>query len=376
MDSSYYDRQAASECKKLEGLMRRRADEDKLAARAEEAASKADIAATKASSSSQARSKISEAARKRNDAQKHREKAAKIAKDMADCQAKVHRHEGQAADARTKEARKTRESQEREQRKADRAQRDAEREREREVIAQRARELASQREVVRLRQRTDELEQALQAARQVAPHRIVALFMAGTPEASEDDAKPLRLDREIHEVDQKVRASEYRDQIRFETVQATHIRDILDALNRYDPDIVHFSGHGAGDALLFEGPDGRPQELSNEQLALLLTAVRKPVRLVVFNSCLSAAQAAMATNFIDAAIGMEEPINDETAKTFAGQLYDSLAAGTALARAFEQAKAQAAVLDDDSGRPRLYVRDGVDAEEMILVAPFEAQEAA
>jgi hypothetical protein len=103
---------------------------------------------------------------------------------------------------------------------------------------------------------------------------------------------------------------------------------------------------------------------------LLLQVARNPIRMVVFNACLSAEQAALATDFVDAAIGMEEPINDDTAKVFAGQFYGSLAAGNTVGNAFRQAAAQAQVLnEDDSGRPRLYVRQGVDADEIVLVAP-------
>lgn len=121
---------------------------------------------------------------------------------------------------------------------------------------------------------------------------------------------------------------------------------------------------------MFEGADGRPQALAGDQLALLLQVARKPIRLVVFNACLSAEQAALATAHVDVAIGMEEPINDDTAKVFAGQLYGSLAAGNSIGNAFEQATAQARIVNDDPrGSPRLYARIGVDPDEMVLVAP-------
>jgi CHAT domain-containing protein len=148
------------------------------------------------------------------------------------------------------------------------------------------------------------------------------------------------------------------------------VRDVIDGLNRFDPDVVHFSGHGDQRSLLFEGRDGRPHELRDDQLALLLQAARKPIRLVVLNACESAEQAALATDFVDAAIGMAAPIDDDTAKVFAGQFYASLAAGNSLASAFDQARVQARIVsDDDEAQPRLYVRDGVDADAMVLVAP-------
>lgn len=150
----------------------------------------------------------------------------------------------------------------------------------------------------------------------------------------------------------------------------TEIRDIIDGLNRFDPDVVHFSGHGDDHSLLFEGADGRPHELQDEQLALLLQVARRPIRLLLLNACLSAEQAALATDYVDAAIGMAESIADDTAKVFAGQFYGSLAAGNSLASAFEQARVQAHIVnDDEEGQPRLFTREGIDPSEIVLVAP-------
>jgi hypothetical protein len=367
MDPEYYDRQADQERKRLESHQKKIAQADAELAKAEAAADKADAAAQKATSASQARSKQSEANRHRAAAAKARTARAKASKAVSESQKKLGDYETRARDGRAKLDKKERDAL---KRADDHARRDAAKARqqlERESRAQAAREAAREREVIELRERTDELDGRLRAARLAAPKTVTVLFLAGTIEGGE---LPLRLDREIHEIDQKLRASEYREQVRFETQQATQIRDIIDALNRFDPEIVHFSAHGDRSSLLFEGPDGRPQSLSDDQLALLLQVARKPIRLVVFNACLSAEQAALATDYVDVAIGMEEAINDDTAKVFAGQLYGSLAAGNSIGNAFDQAAAQARVLNEDPlGRPRLYVRDGVDPAEMVLVAP-------
>lgn len=367
MDPEYYDRQADQERKRLDGHQRKVAQADADISKAEAAADKAEAAARKATSPSQLRSKQGEVDRHRAAAAKARDARAKASKAVRESQKKLGDYETRARDGRAKLDKKERDSR---KRTDDQSKRDAAKAKqalERESRAQAAREAGREREVVELRERTSELEDRLRAARLVAPNKVTVLFLAGTIEGAE---LPLRLDREIHEIDQKLRASEHREQVRFETQQATQIRDIIDALNRYDPEIVHFSGHGNRSSLLFEGPDGRPQALADDQLALLLQVARKPIRMVVFNACLSAEQAALATDYVDVAIGMEEPINDDTAKVFAGQLYGSLAAGNSIGNSFNQATAQARVVNEDaSGRPRLYARDGVDPDEMVLVAP-------
>lgn len=367
MDEAYYLRQAEQERKRQEGHQQKVSGADADIAKAEAAADKAATDAERASSPSFAKSKRSEVERQRAAARRAREARAKASKAVGESQRKINDYERKAREAASKQRKKADDARRRE---ADQARRTADqkrRDQQREDRQRAAREAAREREVIELHARTEQLEGQLRAARLAAPKEICVLFVAGTIEGGE---QPLHLDREIREIDKKILAAKYRDQIRFESLQATQIRDIIDGLNRYDPDIVHFSGHGDRDALFFEGSDGRPHELRDEQLALLLQVARKPIRLVVLNACLSAEQAALATDYVDAAIGMEESIHDDTAKEFAGQFYGSLAAGNSLANAFDQARIQAQVVnDDEQGRPRLFVREGVDPNHLVLVAP-------
>jgi hypothetical protein len=330
MDEGYYLRQAEQESKRLEGHQTKVSKADSDTSKAEAAVDKAMDAADKASSPGTAKSKRSEADRHRAAARRGREARAKASKDIATSQAKINGYEKKAREAAASLGKKEREGRKRDEERARRAVEEEKRSSQRNERDRAAQDATRQREVGQLRARTDELEQQLRAARLEAPKQICVLFVAGTIEGGK---LALHLDREIREIGLKVRASEYRDQVRFEQLQATQIRDITDGLNRFDPDIVHFSGHGDHRSLLFEGADGRPHELRDEQLALLLQVARKPIRLLVLNACLSADQAALATDYVDAAVGMEESIADDTAKVFAGQFYASLAAGNSLANA-------------------------------------------
>lgn len=359
MDESYYARKAAEERKRLDRYLKARADYENDAVKADRAALKAEQDATRTKSDFTRATKLREAGRKLDAATKSREKAAKAAKDAAGCQSKISDFETKASQARAKKIKKDDEIRKRDARRL-------EIDRQRAAREQAHIEQARQREVDQLHERTSVLESQLVAARAAAPNRITVLFLAGTPEGGAD---PLRLDREIREIDQRLRGSEYRDQIRFEQTMATQVSDIIDALNRFDPDIVHFSGHGDRGNLLFEAADGRPHALRGEDLALLLQVARKPIRLVLFNACDSADQAGLATDFVEAAVGMDAPIGDDAARTFAGQFYGSLASGNSVLNSFDQAAAQVTVVGDGSGAPRLFCGDGVDAEEMVLVAP-------
>lgn len=164
--------------------------------------------------------------------------------------------------------------------------------------------------------------------------------------------------------------SKHRDSVRFHWRPATQVTDLLQALNEFRPHIVHFSGHGSQGALIFEDDDGLAKPLSNAQLAQLLKLSSERIRVGVFNSCDSAEQAALACEHIEAAIGMDQPIDDEAARIFAGQFYNALGFGISLLKAFEQAKLQVDLaLPNAGGAPKLHVAAGIDAADIYLVRP-------
>lgn len=199
------------------------------------------------------------------------------------------------------------------------------------------------------------------------PEKITVLFLAANP----GDTPKLSLDEEARSIHEKIRLSEYRDSIQFESRWATRSSDILQAINETNPTIVHFSGHGTptGELALLN-PDGTTKIVSKEAITMAMLTASDTLRLVVFNACFSEAQAASVVEHIEAAIGMSDSIRDDTACTFAAQLYSSIGFGRSLQAAFNQARAEL-LLEDIPGEniPQLYARDDVDLNEMILVRP-------
>ena len=117
--------------------------------------------------------------------------------------------------------------------------------------------------------------------------RITILFLAANPKSTDR----LRLDEEVRTIDERLRLAQYRD--RFNLVQQWAVRtgDILDAMLRYRPDIVHFSGHGSTDgALIFENAAGAAKPVSAAALGALFEAL-EGVRCVVMNGCWSTTHA-------------------------------------------------------------------------------------
>src|SRR5215475_8177592 len=54
----------------------------------------------------------------------------------------------------------------------------------------------------------------------------------------------LALDREARAIQSELDRSRHRDRFELQTLWAVEPHDLLDALRRYSPSVVHFSGHG------------------------------------------------------------------------------------------------------------------------------------
>jgi len=212
----------------------------------------------------------------------------------------------------------------------------------------------------------DEIRNAI-AELQNLPETITVLFMASNP----TDTNHLRLDEEARAIQEMIRKSEYRDAVRFESRWAVQPLDLLQSINEVEPTIIHFSGHGADNgALVLQSPSGAAKLVSKEAITQTIMAASDQIRLIFFNACFSHAQADAVIRHVDAAIGMTEPIGDEAAKVFAAQFYSALGFGLSVQKAFDQAKA-ALLLEgiQEENTPKLYVRDGLNASDIIIVRP-------
>lgn len=199
------------------------------------------------------------------------------------------------------------------------------------------------------------------------PEKITILFMSANPLSTDR----LSLDEEARSIQEKIRLSVYRDSISFESRWAVRSSDVLQAINETNPVIVHFSGHGAPTGeIVLQNPDGSAKIVSKEAITTAISTVSESVRLVVFNACFSKDQAESLVEHVDAAIGMNDSISDDTACIFAAQLYSSIGFGCSIEKAFRQAVAEI-MLEGVSGEsiPQLFIKGGVDPDDLVLVRP-------
>ena len=153
--------------------------------------------------------------------------------------------------------------------------------------------------------------------------RRTILILSANPKGT----NPLRLSEEIREIKEGLRRSKYRDLYQIETAEAVRVGDIQRAMLDYEPNIVHFCGHGGGqEGLVFEDVKGLIKLVSAEALAGLFSLFADRLDCVLLNACYSEVQAKEISRHINSVIGMSQAIGDQAAIAFAVGFYDALGA--------------------------------------------------
>lgn len=135
----------------------------------------------------------------------------------------------------------------------------------------------------------------------------------------------LRLDKEIREIEEAIRRATNRDFFEIRIRTAVRPQDIRRAIAEEQPQIVHFCGHGLSDgSLLLEDDGGNNKPVTPEGLASLFKLHTDYVNCVLLNACDSEKTAIAISQYINYAIGMNQPIEDKAAIAFAQGFYDGL----------------------------------------------------
>lgn len=219
----------------------------------------------------------------------------------------------------------------------------------------------------------------------------VILFLATNAEKTDQ----LALDQEARAIHVELSRSGYRDCFELVTRWATEPLDLLRELRRFRPTVVHFRGHGmhcTGSAppsdecstlestmhngMYFRGIDGRAHFVSAAALRRTFSAVGRCVKLVVLNICHDEVHAEATFPYADCVIGMQSSAQDGATRNFAIGFYGALGERESITTAYEQGCAAISLEgDDDCDRPRLWVRDGIDAGQIVLAAELRQRRA-
>jgi SMODS-associated and fused to various effectors sensor domain/CHAT domain len=137
-----------------------------------------------------------------------------------------------------------------------------------------------------------------------------------------------------------------------EALERAHMRDYFEIIDRSsvtyekmswtvlneEPHIVHFCGHGFGNAgLLLESATNDGHLVSTKALSGLFELFTDKVECVLLNACYAEVQADVIKQHIKYVVGMSEAIGDEAAIKFAVGFYDAVCKGRDYEFAFKYA---------------------------------------
>jgi hypothetical protein len=220
------------------------------------------------------------------------------------------------------------------------------------------------------------------------------LFLAANPLGTDR----LALDQEARSIQVALERSGHRDRFELVTRWAAQPLDLLDELRKLKPTVVHFSGHsrrgepgeprpgarahrdivdGADlldceymHGLYFQGPDGGPRLVSTAALQDTFGAAGSSVKLVVLSACYSEVQAEALLAHVGCVVGMGGSIRDDATRSFAIGFYGGIGEGESVAAAYQQGRAAISLEGlPDKERPQLKIRDGIDADRLVLADP-------
>ena len=195
--------------------------------------------------------------------------------------------------------------------------------------------------------------------------KVKALFLAANP----IETTRLSLDEETRNTRIQIERSRYPDRLDLIYEFALRPDDLLHALNKHRPQLVHFSGHGsrAGELILVN-ENGESKPVSPDGIKDLFVALKDNIRVVVFNACNTRTLAASVSEIIDCAIGMDGPIGDKAAIIFAASFYRALGFGRSVQEAFMQGRVALRIEGcAEHDAPQLLTKPGVDPACLVLI---------
>ncbi|MFE6946036.1 DUF742 domain-containing protein [Streptomyces chartreusis] len=183
----------------------------------------------------------------------------------------------------------------------------------------------------------------------------------------------LRVGREQQRIRAAVQSATHNDLVELDVHPAATADMFLDALRRFRPHVVHFSGHSAQDLIAFEQDvDGFHQSVvvSAGAFARAIAAVDDKPLLVLLNPCHSAAQTASLVETVPFTICMSDSIGDLDATTYVARFYAAVTEGQSVQAAHLLSQAAVAMNGlPDHDLPTLACAPDIDPSSAKLVTP-------
>lgn len=203
--------------------------------------------------------------------------------------------------------------------------------------------------------------------------KIRVLFLAADPFR---DRAQLELEQEMRAIRRALQRGSAHDTLELEANFATRTGDLQMALLTYRPHIVHFSGHGGKEGVIYlSNAEGNPAAVDKAALARLFSLLDSGVRVVVLNACHTHSVVEALRDMVDFAIGTNRAISDVAAIDFSRAFYTALASGAGVQQAFDLGVNQLE-LDgsDDADVPVLRKQFGADHRPLLATPAATADD--
>ena len=161
------------------------------------------------------------------------------------------------------------------------------------------------------------------------------LYISATP----TNVDNLQVDFEFKKIKASLEGGLKRDEFELlSPLMAVSLQDFLQAKHRYKPAIIHFSGHGLQDGLMFATSENVFQIIPTELLKEVFKGIEAYAKLIVLNACYSSAQAKILSEKGIYVLGMNVPVTDTAAIDLADNLYRFISDGQTTEEAFANVK--------------------------------------
>lgn len=180
------------------------------------------------------------------------------------------------------------------------------------------------------------------------------LFISSSP----SDEVRIRVDRELRKIEEHIETAKLRDKIILNKKVAVKPETISKAMLDYNPNIVHFSGHGDVNGIAIENEEGLSIYFPLEGLERLFSLFTETTKCVILNACYSEEQARVISKKGPYVIGMNDSIGDTAAINFSIGFYQAIGAGKEIQFAFDMGMVLISQNIEDANIPTLW-KDGI-----------------
>jgi len=161
------------------------------------------------------------------------------------------------------------------------------------------------------------------------------LYIASSPK----DIAALQVGFEFKKIKASLESGAAKDQFELlSPLMSVTLEDFLRAKYTFKPAIIHFSGHGLQDGLMFSTDQNIFQVIPAGLLKEVFKGIETYASCVLLNACYASEQAKMISENGVYAIGMNAPVTDTAALLFSGSFYRFLCDGQDFEESFRNTR--------------------------------------